>query len=352
MKKLIATIIGIIVAIGAMMAQSSQLATLSHEGLIRTFYGADALKNAHEIAEDGDVITLSSGSFNAVTITKAITLRGVGVGKDSSNNALPTIINSFLSIQVPANENLHFTMEGISTAAGISCLDASNPLFLKCRIGGNFNVYRTNNITIMHCMVSANAAFNSSTAGTIINSVFHAIDSMYNFTCTNSVIYNLHLSTYKNSTTTYTIKNTNIYNSIFIPTMSDFSGANANAKALHSSNMAYNCVAGCLYHNGSPQNPFRLLPDYSSDTCLKDDALKAIFAASANTFSGCESTLFQLSETGKQYKGNDGKEVGAYGGNMPFDLRTTTPQITKCNVAAKSTVDGKLSVDIEVSEIE
>ena len=49
------------------------------------------------------------------------------------------------------------------------------------------------------------------------------------------------------------------------------------------------------------------------------------------------------------YLGTDGTPVGMYGGPMPFDLTPTYPQITKMNVASKTTADGKLSVDIELS---
>ena len=49
------------------------------------------------------------------------------------------------------------------------------------------------------------------------------------------------------------------------------------------------------------------------------------------------------------YLGSDGTPVGMYGGPLPFSLTPTYPQITKMNVASKTTADGKLSVDIEVS---
>lgn len=49
------------------------------------------------------------------------------------------------------------------------------------------------------------------------------------------------------------------------------------------------------------------------------------------------------------YLGSDGTQVGIYGGNLPFDATPTNPQIKKCNVASRSTADGKLSVEIEVS---
>ena len=50
--------------------------------------------------------------------------------------------------------------------------------------------------------------------------------------------------------------------------------------------------------------------------------------------------------------GIDEKEMGIYGGNLPWDVYIPSPRITKCNVAAKTTADGKLSVDIEVKAAE
>ena len=64
-------------------------------------------------------------------------------------------------------------------------------------------------------------------------------------------------------------------------------------------------------------------------------------------------TFYELTDEAKQeYVGNDGKELGIHGGNLPWDSHILTPQITKCNVAAKTTADGKLSVDIEVKAAE
>lgn len=57
-------------------------------------------------------------------------------------------------------------------------------------------------------------------------------------------------------------------------------------------------------------------------------------------------------EAKTKYLGTDGTEVGIYGGSLPFVSRPSNPQITKLNVASKSTADGKLSVDIEVKAAE
>ena len=80
-------------------------------------------------------------------------------------------------------------------------------------------------------------------------------------------------------------------------------------------------------------------------------ALSTAFKTYTGTYNDNET--FELTDAAKaQYKGSDGTEVGIYGGSLPFDPTPTNPQITKCNVASKSTADGKLSVDIEVSAAE
>ena len=63
--------------------------------------------------------------------------------------------------------------------------------------------------------------------------------------------------------------------------------------------------------------------------------------------------MFELTDEAKtKYLGTDGTQVGIHGGSIPFDITPTNPQITKCNVASKSTIDGKLSVDIQINAID
>ena len=94
-------------------AQGSLLATLNHEGTISTFYGAQAWKNAHDAAANGDVITLSSGTFLAVNITKAITVRGAGMGIDSTAVSEPTVITGDFTINIAEPGSNRLTLEGI-----------------------------------------------------------------------------------------------------------------------------------------------------------------------------------------------------------------------------------------------
>ena len=82
------------------------------------------------------------------------------------------------------------------------------------------------------------------------------------------------------------------------------------------------------------------------------DDITSIFKIYANTGKGniADYDFFELTDTAAQtYLGNDGTQVGIYGGVLPYDENPLNPRITRCNVASKTTADGKLSVDIEVT---
>ena len=68
MKKLLLSVVAIIVA-STSFAQNTVVASLSHEGKPTMFYGVGALQQAVAAAESGDIISLSSGTFNATNIT-------------------------------------------------------------------------------------------------------------------------------------------------------------------------------------------------------------------------------------------------------------------------------------------
>jgi hypothetical protein len=325
----------------AIFAQSSQIATLNHKGQISTFYGANALSQAHDHAINGDVITLSTGSFNGVDITKAITIRGAGIGMDTTNNTLPTIINSNFTINVPVNDTTNLILEGIYHNGSISYSQAKHPMFIKCRF---YNFYRQSShgniidATFMHCKFVGDYVILDG-SGAIFNSILNYEPEISNFTITNSII----LQEYG-----YITKSTLINCIIGV-----YDGS------LDASNYALNSIG---YANGldggsyDGEDIFAELPLNSTNKVVHKDSIFATFKTEYDNDMGViivpDNEWFKLSNTGKSYLGNDGKEVGIYGGNMPFDPRTTTPQITKCNVAAKSTVDGKISVDIVVSGIE
>ncbi|MBQ7698022.1 MAG: hypothetical protein IJT35_05515 [Paludibacteraceae bacterium] len=319
-------------------AQSSQIATLNHQGQIKTYYGAQALVDAHNDAANGDVITLSIGSFNGVDITKAVTIRGAGMGMSTTEDALPTIINSDFTIDVPSSTTANLVMEGIFHDGYISYKQATRPMFIKCRFY-DFITFQTGSqltdATFMHCKFSWIAELIGS--GSIINSVSLKY-ILKGFSATNCIF----MSDFGENITNSTLTNCII-------------GAE---NPIAYSNYVNHCIVFApkiYYKYFDGETILDDLPVSATNQIVERDSIFETFDFTyyeSDEESLSDTEWFKLSEKGKTYLGDDEKEVGIYGGKMPFDPRTTTPQITKCNVAAKSTADGKLSVDIEVSGIE
>lgn len=336
-------------------AQSSVLATLSHEGEISTFYGAGALKSAHAAAKHGDVITLSSGSFQAVNITKAVTIRGAGMQVDSIAKIYPSVIVGNYVINVADTLEQHLTMEGVycddNTVTVYNTL--KNATFIKSRFynftsaTGKMNGYGYMiNLAFIHCKI-AKHFFNNISSNTVsfVNSVIMNPDVNYSgytnnsFEFTNCVIRwdGTQSSCYPSNSSHYAIYRNCILGST---TSSSYSNRNYLSKT----NLIYNCLGISPYNmfaNFGSQGVFLYTTKNISD----------VFKNWTGTYNDVQS--FELTDEAKtKYLGDDGKELGIYGGNLPFTPNPTNPKITKFNVASKSTADGKLSVDIEVKAAE
>ena len=325
MKKFFFSLVALVCATMC-FAQSSRLATLSHDGKVSTFYGASALRDAHDAASNGDIITLSSGSFNAVTIKKALTIRGAGMLMDTVNATLPTIITGDFNIEIPDTVSQHLTLEGIYSNHNITVYNIlQSPKFLKCRFKefrtpSNNDQYNVVNAQFIHCNIINELSLTTNSSASLIN----------------CVIYSTHCD------------NSNLINCIVKRAMSIFSSTLYNcilgSGNLSSNDIAYNCVGidGKYMFSYVPQNNTNKLSTY-------EEVFKTYRGGNVMT----DSDNFELTdEAKKKFLGIDDTEVGIYGGMLPYDPTPSNPQITKCNVAKKSTADGKLSVDIEVKAAE
>lgn len=326
MKKFIVLFVALVAMFATTAkAQSSLLATLNHEGTISTFYGTNALQQAHAAAADGDVITLSSGTFQSVNITKAVTLRGAGMVLDAATQTEPTVLANEFSINIPDETTQRLTIEGIYTNQKVNIEKLKNAMFLKDRFNIIFAGYRSGqmatDLTFIHCKIAknyygANTTYNSAS---FQNCIVSGIDG-YNYIFNNCIIglggnhYLCYTSEYKNCVIKYPQSSSN------------------------STTMYNNLYTGS--HSLDIPNKTNVRVDEDSEV------IKNILVYS-------DDNDFKLTEEAKALiKGTDGTEVGIYGGNLPFDPTPTNPQISKFNVAAKTTADGKLSVDIEVKSAE
>lgn len=331
MKKLFFSLVAVIVAATASYAQSSLVATLSHEGEISVFHGATSLKQAMEAATHGDIITLASGRYDAANITKAITLRGAGMEEDSITGSFRTQIVGNFDINIEETTDNHLTIEGIYHENTITMYGTLNNVMLqKCQftsINRSSDDNTVNSLTCIHCDITDHIDMPRYCSANFINSVITTPNNVWggNLEFTNCII--LH---------TFRL----IYNSFF--TNCFFYASEGAYTELNGSNMATYCV-GCTRYYSSDHSPFINISSSTNKT-LTEQEFNALFKP--NTF-------YELTDEAKQeYIGNDGTEIGIYGGNLPYNTRILSPQITKCNVAAKTTADGKLSVDIEVKAAE
>ena len=109
-----------------------QLATLNHNDSISAFYGGWALRDALNAAVNGDIITLSPGAFQAVNITKAVSIRGAGMSEDTIAGTNSTVLLGAFRLRIPNDLNHRLYMEGLSCAGDMEYDTVYNPYFVKC----------------------------------------------------------------------------------------------------------------------------------------------------------------------------------------------------------------------------
>lgn len=326
MKHLLLTL-AVLLTVTCAAAQSTQVATLSHDGTITSFTSAYALRDAYNAAVDGDVITLSSGAFAAISLEKRITVRGAGMGVkvDKTDPYIePTLLTGDFSIKADGDGTNNFKLEGILCENTVSLKGVIDSQFSKCKFKklaydtghGGFT-----NVTFINCIVyeSANFCYNASMNlyGCYLKEPFFSGNNSL-FTLTNCIL---------DDENTFDDNACVVKNSIYI-NRTDYQYCSNRGNASNSiwiGKYAENC-------------PFNTTLESHNNAFVPDGM---------NVFK--EGTFYQLTDEAKKYIGDDGTEVGIYGGSLGFDPTPTNPQITKFNVAPKTTADGKLSVDIEVN---
>lgn len=347
MKKFFISLVATMIATVS-FAQGSLLATLSHDGEISTYYGTSALSEAMSKAVDGDAITLSAGQFNAVNITKAITLRGAGMSivNDSVNSHESTILTGEFTIDINDSTDAHrFAMEGLYINSAVKYGKLKNAQFLKCRFPSitSTTTSRMTNTTFIHSRIRNGFTLTSQSNAYFINC------AVCNVECpTTSFLEfdNCFLKFDSDSYANVDKANNTYYKNCILQVCYCWSTSNggipSNCTVTHCVGLGYSNIFGKIASKDNTNV-------YAGDI---EKVFKTYSTTSYRTYIS-DPEQFELTDEAKtKYLGADGTQVGLHGGNLPYDENPTTPQITKCNVAAKSTADGKLSVDIEIKAAE
>lgn len=337
MKKTLLSALIAVLGFTTQATAQTMLATLHHNGEIKTFYGATALRDAHTAATSGDVITLSSGTFVSTDITKGITLRGAGMELDTLTGTAPTIITGNFYINLADTETNRLTIESIYHNHSIYYKGTlTNAMFMKSRLYDiSYSSGSMKNASFIHCKIANNLTLNTNSSASCINCAIEDPKSYdpntSNFEFQNCVIK---FEDYNHED----IKSSSLKNCLIYT-----------RKDVYISISSSNTVYYCLGFNQNTYNPmFKEIPN-STNTYISD--ITTIFKTyTGQSLQKLDGENFELTdEAKKKYLGSDGTEVGIYGGKLPFDAVSTNPRITKCEVDGKTTADGKLSVKVEVN---
>ena len=318
-----------------------QLATLLHNDSIHVFYGVGALQQAHAAAVNGDVITLSGGSFNSVNITKAVTIRGAGMYPDSIAQTMPTILVGNFTITVPQDSNYWLTLEGLYHSQTVKYQTLYNPVFIKCFFNSitydNSSTSRMNDARFINCIIKLFGNATANNTYTAQNTQFYnsvildglsnecndqlinciarinnGLSDLYHKTIINSIVYESSSNGYNNGVTSF--------NSIGINTSTSYGGTYS-------------------YYDISSAGGIHNLHNYTS--------YAQVFKTFRGTYS--DGIDFHLQDNiAATILGTDSTQVGIYGGQCPFDPSVRNPLIGKATVGRTTTPQGKLEVDIEV----
>lgn len=351
LKKLLIIFLAAVAGVTVATAQEA-LAVLTHGTTTKTFTGYAALQSAYAAASHGDLITLSSGTFGAVNLAKAVTVRGAGMEQDKTYGTQPTIIDGNFNLCVPDTVSGHATLEGIYHSGTIyyTLYTQRDTKFIKCRLNnlwpGTYTLNSTQytgtirDANFLHCKIANEVVCNSNSSMTFINSFVNHPQtrnaSTSNFTFHNCVVD----ASYRSSNGLYSgfsyndgsYYNVHLYSSIFTNCII----VNTSSNSAYFG--AYSTLQNCLIPSG-----------WSFDTSRSSywtyGKRLDVFKTYDGGFSNAQD--FALTDTAKKnYVDAQGREVGIHGGVFPFSARVAGPHLKTMQVAPRSTADGKLNVKV------
>lgn len=322
-----------LLSVASASAQYAQMATLLHSGELTNFFTSSALRQALEAAVDGDVISLSSGTFEIDSIHKNVSIRGAGIKVDGiSSNTTPSVVTAKYSIYIdcPNVDKCALNLEGITFPVSINVLNANIVNAQKCEfkeINSNYNPKWS--------------------AGTFFNCLFKRFDddnlekgSLEFVNCIFSTDPKAHYLNDRYSD----FGNNNV--------AKQFTNCTILCCSSFSKSMLQNCVVDLIQGSNTYTG---ISSNSSAYNCIVRNVHRFECSGSDNRTLGGAENLF--AETGfytllpefDSFLGNDNTQVGAWGGTFPFNTDVSNPKITRFDVSKQTTTDGKLSIDIEVS---
>ncbi len=340
MKKIIFFSIAFLFA-GYIMAQS--VIVLHSTDTTAVFTGNTAFDDAYTLAETGDTLYLSGGAFTiSSSISKGLKIFGAGIHPDSTAATYITQISGIVNVENGA-DGLYF--EGIQFAHQIRENFAQvidDVSFVRCKFDGSLDFGSGGSPSVLR----TNYAF--------IQSVF--ISSIDLEGVTNSLITNCIFNDRISNSNSNSIKNASF---LYTP-------SSASYDIITSSNT--NLISNCIFHD--PSNNYYI--DGASNTiqnCITQHPTPGFGSTpiDVNNYKGIDlSTVFislpsepfsfddnyhLTSSAETTYLGDDGTQVGVYGGLFPLKegFVPQNPHISTKTISSGTDENGFLNVDVEVN---
>ncbi|MBR4926128.1 MAG: hypothetical protein IKZ61_10320 [Prevotella sp.] len=326
MKKILFSIVALCFTMVAGAQNSSQIvsAVLQTGDETKVFYGQGALTSAYNAAENGSVITLTSGTFTSPgNIKKSVSIYGVGFEDNVTEGMQKTYITGELVYAADSDGNplKDIVLEGVHVESHIWIKEISGMTIAKCRFAYlEINGAGVEAILVRQCYLNGFDARSNVVAGvTFKNSIL--LERILGIPVGSQVLFDHCILTY----------------------WYRYSSA-----AYHYIASYTNCIInnnhGLEANSYAEKNIFLQLSSHdniiSVDNWFSID-VSTLFGDGVNDLSYTTTRTFILAAP-DTYKGTDGTPVGVTGGDFPWYKAPSTPYVKNLN----ATVDG-INLDVD-----
>ncbi|MDE5738873.1 MAG: hypothetical protein K2H92_00975 [Bacteroidaceae bacterium] len=305
-------------------------ATLLHGDQTKVYYTAYAAQNALKDAVDGDVIILSEGQFDRISISKSVAIYGAGLDKTmvsffsvSEQKGFDEYGKEYYYYPVIKLEGIHFNNSSYNSSIDEGSHNAVMKDFVinKCKLS---HIYFSSNME--NCRIS--------------QSVFLSGVSAYSSSSYKSLIFENCYLEHEALSSINNTGNTVLFDHCIM--MSDYTSAPAT--------YTNSIIKRALPKYSTAYNNIFIQPQSLGEYVVGDGnwfgiAPKGIYAAEDETGEYADDKDFALKYP-KLYVGTDGTEVGINGGHG-FSRIAATPSIVASDIDTRAE-EGKIKVNITV----
>jgi hypothetical protein len=319
-KQLLIAVCIIMMSISASAATINK-ALLEHNGEV-TLYDGDKIQDAVNAASDGDVIYLTLGTFKPFNVTRKITIRGAG---DTS------IIDGDVTISIPGASKLTSpVLESLAVSGTVHVGAQVDDLIIrKCKIA-NFTIgAQIDGAVLDRCYITSALTLSSYIIGmTVVNTKLYTVNANSGAT-QNTTFVNCNI---------YALSTNNFSATIMNSIIQSVSNSSYSSSTLNSTVVLNSLINK---YSSSSSYPFTLGSSSVTQGCY-------IVSEQNVVTSVCECKYDTYTLQSKAYLGTDGNVVGIYGGDTPYTLDPSVPQVTSSDIKL-DTKTKKLNVKLTVS---